>query len=115
MNEQDTIQDQLPLTEATFFVLLSLASGQKHGYAIMKDVERLSDDRVALSTGTLYGALGRLLDYGWIKRVDEEQTSGRPRKAYVLSDLGKRIVSAETERLRMLLNAAQGRLLRGEA
>ena len=115
MSEQDRLHDQLPLTEPTFFILLSLTSGQKHGYVIMKDVERLSDGRVALSTGTLYGALGRLLDHGWIKRVEEDQTSSRPRKAYVLSDLGQRIVSAETERLKMLLNAAQGRLIRGEA
>ena len=115
MSEQDRLHDQLPLTETTFFILLSLASGQKHGYVIMKDVERLSDGRVALSTGTLYGALGRLLDHGWIKRVEEDQTGSRPRKAYVLSDLGQRIVSAETERLKTLLKAAQGRLIRGEA
>jgi DNA-binding PadR family transcriptional regulator len=115
MNQQDTIQEQLPLTEATFFILLSLASGQKHGYVIMKDVARLSDDRVELSTGTLYGALGRLLDQGWIERVDEEQTSGRPRKAYVLSDLGRSILSAETDRLKTLLSAAQVRLLGREA
>jgi DNA-binding PadR family transcriptional regulator len=115
MSEHETFHEQLPLTEATFYILLSLVSGQKHGYVIMKDVERLSDGRVALSTGTLYGALGRLFDHGWIERVDEEQTSGRTRKAYVLSDLGRRIVSAETERLEMLLSAAQGRLLRGEA
>jgi DNA-binding PadR family transcriptional regulator len=114
MSAQDTLHEQLPLTEATFFILLSLTSGQKHGYGIMKDVERLSDDRVALSTGTLYGALGRLLDQGWIERVEEEQTGSRQRKAYVLSDLGQRIVSAEMERLRKVLNAAQGRLLRGE-
>jgi DNA-binding PadR family transcriptional regulator len=111
MSEHDTIQEQLPLTEATFFILLSLASGQKHGYVIMKDVARLSDDRMALSTGTLYGALGRLLDQGWIERVDEEQKGGRPRKAYVLSDLGRSILSAETERLKTLLSAAQVRLL----
>ncbi len=114
MDEHNMIREQLPLTEATFFILLSLASGQKHGYVIMKDVARLSDDRVALSTGTLYGALGRLLDQGWIERVDEEQSSGRPRKAYVLSDLGRRILSAETERLKALLGAAQARILRGE-
>lgn len=45
-----------------FYILLSLAPGQKHGYAIMKDVEALSDGRLSLSTGTLYGALKRLLD-----------------------------------------------------
>ena len=106
-NMQGEITEQLPLTEATFFILLSLSTGQKHGYVIMKDIENLSDGRINLGTGTLYGALGRLLDREWIERVEEEQTSGRPRKAYVLSDLGRRILSAETARLRSLLSVAQ--------
>jgi DNA-binding PadR family transcriptional regulator len=110
-NTQSEITEQLPLTEATFFILLSLSSGQKHGYVIMKDIENLSDGRITLGTGTLYGALGRLLDQEWIERVEQEQTTGRPRKAYVLSDLGRRILSAETERLRSLLTVAQLSLL----
>lgn len=110
MTEQEEIVSQLPLTEATFFILLSLSPGKKHGYIIMKDVARLSDGRITLGTGTLYGALGRLLDQGWIERVDEEQESGRPRKAYVLSDLGQRILSAETGRLQSLLSTARVRL-----
>jgi DNA-binding PadR family transcriptional regulator len=114
MSSQEEILEQLPLTEATFFILLSLSAGKKHGYIIMQDVERLSDGRVTLGTGTLYGALGRLLDQGWIERVDEEQSSGRPRKAYVLSDLGRRILAAETERLGSLLSAARVRLSGGE-
>jgi DNA-binding PadR family transcriptional regulator len=114
MNEdtetRKNITEHLPLTEATFFILLSLIGGKKHGYAIMKDVAQLSDERITLGTGTLYGALGRLLDQGWIDRVDEERVTGRPRKAYELSDLGRRILAAETERLRSLMEAAQLRL-----
>ncbi len=52
-------------------ILLSLAPGPKHGYAILKEVETLSDGRVKLSTGTLYGAIERLLDQDWIRRVDD--------------------------------------------
>jgi DNA-binding PadR family transcriptional regulator len=115
VNDHNAIDEHLPLTEATFFILLSLASGQKHGYRIMKDVARLSEDRLALSTGTLYGALGRMLDQGWIERIEDASPGARKRKAYVLSDLGRRILSAETERLKMLLGAAQVRLIRGEA
>jgi DNA-binding PadR family transcriptional regulator len=115
VNTQEEITTQLPLTEATFFILLSLSSGKKHGYLIMKDVAVLSDERIMLGTGTLYGALGRLLDQEWIERVDEEQHSGRPRKAYLLSDLGKRILSAETNRLQSLLNAARLRLAKNKA
>ena len=110
MTTQDVANEQLPLTEATFYILLSLSSGKKHGYLIMKDVEHLSDRRVRLGTGTLYGALGRLLDLSWIERVDEEPENKRPRKVYVLSEEGRRILAAETKRLQTALSAAQVRL-----
>ena len=103
-------QDNLPLSEAVFFILLSLSPGPKHGYAIMKDVEALSNSRVNLSTGTLYGALKRLLDAGWVRRVDESQDgSGRERKSYALTQLGKGILEAETARMENLVVVAQKR------
>lgn len=103
------IHTHLPLTEATFFILLSLAPDEKHGYAIMKDVEALSDGRVIFSTGTLYGALKRLLEMKWIERVedDEQDETGRPRKAYQLTLLGRRILEAETARLQKLVATAR--------
>ena len=109
MNDQADIQVQKPLTEATFLILLSMAQQPKHGYAIMKDVRSLSRGRVALSTGTLYGALKRLLDDHWIERVDEPglDDTGRQRKAYSLIELGRRILVAETSRMRSLVAAAQ--------
>ncbi len=110
----------LPLTEATFFILLSLAPKPKHGYAIMKDVEVLSQERVALSTGTLYGALKRLLAQKWIERVDgspiETQhgvESARQRKAYALTALGRTMLNAEINRLELLVGAAQLRTTEG--
>ena len=62
-------QTFLPLTEATLYILLSLAPGKKHGYAIRQDVETMSGGRIRLSTSTLYSALGRLLDQALISRV----------------------------------------------
>jgi DNA-binding PadR family transcriptional regulator len=103
--------DSLPLTEATFFILLSMARTQRHGYAILKDVADLSDARIRLSTGTLYGALNRLLDQGWVERLDSEEPSGRPRKEYALTDLGRRILAAETHRLESLVALARRRLI----
>jgi DNA-binding PadR family transcriptional regulator len=106
----------LPLTEPTFYILLSLALGKKHGYAILKDVEALSDGKVRLSTSTLYGALGRLLDQGLIERVpnDEGENTGPgpglPRKAYILSETGRRVLEAETGRLQSLVAVAHLRL-----
>lgn len=58
------IQANLPLTEVTYFVLLNLTSEEKHDYAMMREVEMLSEDSVLISMGTLYGALKRLLDQG---------------------------------------------------
>ena len=104
-----SIQDQIPLTEAATYILLSLASGPKHGYAIMKSVEALSDGRLNLSTGTLYGALKRFLVRGWIERLDEpvRNRDGRERKAYRLTSLGRDILGAELQRLDHLLSAAR--------
>lgn len=102
------VQEQLPLSESTFFIILSLAPAPKHGYAIMKEVEALSDGRLVLSTGTLYGALRRMLEMGWIERVEEPEPDegGRERKAYRLTKLGRRILEAETARLRKLAGMA---------
>jgi DNA-binding PadR family transcriptional regulator len=102
----------IPLREPTFFILLSLAPEKKHGYAILKDVETLSDGKIRLSTGTLYDALSRLLDQGLIKRVanDENGGPGRPRKAYVLTDAGRRVLDAETSRMQTLVSMARTRL-----
>ncbi len=118
MNENTPIENYLPLTEPTFFILLSLLPEPKHGYAIAKDVQALSRDRVVLSTSTLYTALKRLLEIGWIERAGEDSEpdeTGRPRKVYRLTELGQRILQAETERLRSLVQAAQLRSVGGEA
>jgi DNA-binding PadR family transcriptional regulator len=104
----------LPLTEPTFYILLSLAPGKKHGYAISKDVKVLSSERVNLSTSTLYTAIGRLLDQELIERFfnDDEEDSGPglPRKSYALTELGKRVLEAETSRLQGMVNEARLRL-----
>jgi len=104
-------QPHSPLTEATFFILLSLSPSAKHGYAIMKEVKALSKGRVVFSTGTLYGAIRRLLEQGWIKRVSDPgpNPTDRERKAYALTEKGQRVVNAETERLRSLLATAEER------
>ncbi len=106
------IESQLPLSEVSFYILLSLAGEPRHGYAIMKDVASLSGGRIDLSAGTLYGALKRMLEQGWIERLElagELDESGRPRKVYRLSALGQGVLSAETERLRALVAAAARR------
>ena len=105
----DEFLSRLPLREPTFFILLSLVSGPRHGYAIMKAVESLSEERVKLSTGTLYGAIKRLLDDGWIFRAEDPlpNVTDRERKAYELTESGRRVLDAEIARLKKLVKAAQ--------
>ncbi len=97
-----------PLSEAVFYILISLAQGPRHGYAILKKVEELSEGQIHLSTGTLYGALKRMMVQEWIERVDDPQPNptDRERKAYRLTSQGRRALSAEKMRLRHLLTAA---------
>jgi len=97
--------ERLPLTEPVLLVLLSLAEQPRHGYSILKDVERMSDGRVALSTGTLYGALQRLLNQGWIERFEEDE-GPRDRKAYRLTTQGRKVLQTEVARMRQLTKLA---------
>ena len=104
----DDILSNLPLREPTFLILLSLSPGPKHGYAILKEVDSLSEGRVKLSTGTLYGAIERLLDQGWIRRVEDPIPNGtnRERKAYDITELGRKMLNAEIARLQKLVSVA---------
>jgi DNA-binding PadR family transcriptional regulator len=101
--------DDKPLSEPVVLILTSLASLPKHGYALLKDVELLSDGRVQLSTGTLYGAIRRLLEDGWIERFEQEDTS-RDKQAYRVTAKGKAQLHAEIARLRQLVQSAAMRL-----
>lgn len=108
-------QESTPLSEATFLILLSLADEPKHGYAVIKDVEAMSNGRVSLGTGTLYGAIKRLLDFEWIVRSGESSTGGRERYEYTLTSDGRRVVEEEAKRLQRLASAARRRLSPREA
>jgi len=103
-----------PLSEPVFLVLLSLAEQPRHGYSILKDVESLSGGRVQLSTGTLYGALQRLLGDGWIQRIEEGETP-RDRRTYKLTSRGRRNLQMEIERMRHLTKLAGLRIASKEA
>ena len=97
------------LTEATYYILLSLYR-PRHGYGIMQQTEELSGGRVRLAAGTLYGALNTLCDKGWIvlKTVDEDSR----RKEYLLTDKGREILINEVKRLKEL--ARNGEMIFGE-
>jgi len=101
----NNITESLPLTEPVLLILLSLAGQPQHGYSILKDVDRMSSGRVVLSTGTLYGALRRLLDDKWIERFEEEE-SPRGRQAYRLTTRGRRNLQGEIDRMKHITRLA---------
>jgi len=104
---RQAITNGLPLTEPVLLILLSLAGQPQHGYAILKDVERMSDGRVVLSTGTLYGAIRRLLDYDWIERFKEKKEDvSRGRQAYRLTAQGRRNLQVEIDRMKRITRLA---------
>ena len=94
------------ISEPVFLILVSLADKPRHGYALMKDIEALSEGRVRLSTGTLYGAIRRLLDDGWIERFEQKDTS-RDKQAYRLTAAGRGQLKAEVARMKQLTRAAE--------
>ena len=100
---------QKPLSEPVLLILTSLADEPRHGYALIKDIENLSEGRVRLSTGTLYGAIRRLVEDGLIEPFDQEDTS-REKQAYRLTGDGRKRLRAELDRMRELTQKATARL-----
>ena len=88
-----------PMTEAMYYVLLSLAQ-PAHGYAMMQEIRQLSHDRVQIGPGTLYGLLTRMQTEGWIQL---EESDSR-RKTYALTDAGRQALEHEYRRLRCMLD-----------
>lgn len=107
----------LPLTPAMFHILLALADGEKHGYAILKEVARRTDDKVRLSAGTLYGNLARLEGDGLIaesSRRPELVLDDERRRYYLLTELGREVAVAEAERMEEALSQARAKKLLGK-
>ncbi len=100
--------DYHPLTPAVFYILLALATNDRHGYEIMKTVRRDSNATVKMGNGTLYGSLKRMLADGLIEdigdRVDADDTR---RKYYTLTPLGRAAMNAEIQRYHDTLNAIE--------
>jgi DNA-binding PadR family transcriptional regulator len=111
---QYIVQETRSLTEPVLLILMSLADQPRHGYALIKDIETLSNGRVRLSTGTLFGALRRLLENGWIERFEQADTS-RGKQAYRLTPAGLGQLQVELDRMRQLTRAAAARLKTREA
>jgi DNA-binding PadR family transcriptional regulator len=109
-------ESHLPLTTATFQILLALVDGERHGYAIMREVVQHTEGAVRLGPGTLYGSLKRLLEAGLIEeggeRADAELDDER-RRYYRISELGMSVARAEARRLDGMVRAAREKRLIG--
>ena len=107
-------QSMLPLTPAVLHILVALAGGELHGYAIMQEVARLTDGRLRLGPGTLYRSIRTMLEEGLIAESDERPDPAlddERRRYYHLTDFGLRVGQAELERLARLVDVAQARRL----
>lgn len=109
--EGNALQEHLALTEATYYILLSLYE-PRHGYGIMQQTERLSAGRLRLAAGTLYGALNSLCEKGWI--VPLPMTEDGRRREYKLTETGFSVLKNELNRLRQLVENGEA-VLREEA
>jgi DNA-binding PadR family transcriptional regulator len=116
---ESTAQDPqsfLPLTPVVFHILMALSTEERHGYAIMKEVEASTEGRVSIQTGTLYQAIKRLLDAGLIRqaepKVDPEMDDER-RRYYALSGLGRKVLNEEALRLERMVALARARQVLG--
>ncbi len=99
--------DLLPLSPAMFHVLVALADGETHGYAIMKEVEQLTGGDVTLSTGTLYGIIKRLLGDGLIRETGVTAKGDERRRSYALTPFGRDVARAEAARLEQTIAIAR--------
>ena len=106
-----------PLKPSTYYVLLALGDGERHGYAIMQAVDEMTGGRETILPGTLYAALARMVDGGLIEEREgpAEDASGGPKRRYYKSTKqGLAAARAESERLRALLDVARKqKILRG--
>lgn len=99
-SEQRTSESLLPLPDGMFYILLSLRGGEKHGYAIMKEVQNKTDGEIRMGTGSLYRSLGKMLEAGLVDSLEDYPESGNEderRRYYRLTGVGQRIMLDEFE------------------
>ena len=110
--------EMIPLTPAVFHILLALADGEKHGYAIMQTVEEVSQGMIKMGPGTLYGSIKRMQKNNLITEVEQRpdpELDDERRRYYQLTDFGERVAKAEARRLQRLVESQQSQRLLGES
>ena len=110
-NETIGIDEMLPLPPATLHILLALAETERHGYAIIQDVEARTDGELRLSAGTLYRSIARMVEQGLIVEVAKRRTRAEDerRRYYRITSFGTAVARAEVRRMSQLLRHAKAR------
>jgi DNA-binding PadR family transcriptional regulator len=108
---KDDLQGLLPLSPATFYILLALSDEDRHGYGIMQEVARQSEGRYKLGPGTFYDNLEKLIDHGIVKEVPRKSANDDPRRRYYrMTGFGRNLFLAEVSRLDSVVREAKVRL-----
>ncbi len=98
---------QEPLTESYFYILLCLYKENLHGYAIMQKAKEISEGKVVIGAGTMYGATSNMIKKAWIEEIQEEAKDERGKRAYKLTEVGKQVLEQELARLENLVTTAK--------
>lgn len=102
----------ITITESTYYILLSMIK-PNHGYGIIQKTQELTNGRVSLGPGTLYGAINTMLERNWIKLYSED-TGSRKKKEYIITDFGKDILNNEINRLEELIKNGKSEVIRND-
>ena len=100
----------LPLSPATLHILIALADADRHGYGIMQEIARQTNDHYKLGPGTLYDNLGKLLEQGLVEETKRQDNDDPRRRYYRLTSLGERVVATEIHRLESIFRNAKTHL-----
>jgi DNA-binding PadR family transcriptional regulator len=107
------IEDLIPLAPAVFHILLSLLDGERHGYALKREIASRTDGKLALGAGVLYGSISKMLAQGLIEESDDRpdpHLDDERRRYYRITPLGRRVAQAEAARMRELVQLASSKL-----
>jgi DNA-binding PadR family transcriptional regulator len=116
MSESKNPEAGAPLSAQVFQILLSLLDGDMHGYALIQDIRRRTEDEIVLTASTLYAAVKRMLNVGWIEEVEPEELPSdhdERRRYYRMTALGRGAARAEAQRLQRLTDMARDKRLLG--
>lgn len=113
MPKTSEIESFLPLSAPIFHMLLALSEGERHGYALKREILRCTNGKLNLGSGALYGNINRMLEQGWIEESEERPDAhldDERRRYYRITPVGRRVAAAEAVRMRNLVRLAESHL-----